>query len=81
MKSFALTLALFLPAACAGARANSTATPYPLETCLVTGNTLGSMGDPVSVIRDGRELKFCCSPCVEEFDTDREFFLAKLTGR
>ena len=52
--------------------------PYPLDTCIVTENALGSMGDPYVKVYDGQEIKFCCKPCVAEFEDDMEHFLALL---
>lgn len=49
--------------------------PYPLETCLVTGTKLGSMGDPYVIVHDGQQIKFCCEPCVAEFEKDPAKFL------
>ena len=56
----------------------SKVTPYPLKTCVVTDNTLGSMGDPVTKIHNGQEMKFCCKPCVKKFDANPDKYLAKL---
>ena len=36
------------------------------------------MGDPITRVYDGREIKFCCAPCVAEFEANPEEFLAKL---
>ncbi len=44
--------------------------PYPLSTCPVSGSALGSMGDPVIKTIDGREVRFCCAPCVPTFEAD-----------
>lgn len=52
--------------------------PYPLDTCLVTDNKLGSMGDPVTIVHENRELKFCCSPCVKKFEKEPGKYLPKL---
>ena len=52
--------------------------PYPLKTCLVTGNDLGSMGDAQRVVYQGRELKFCCQPCVDKFQRNPQKYLDKL---
>ena len=52
--------------------------PYPLDTCIVTDNVLGSMGDPVVKVYNGQEIKFCCKPCVGEFEDNMEHFLALL---
>lgn len=46
--------------------------PYLLDTCPITGNKLGSMGDPVIEIIDGREVRFCCAGCVDKFKSDKE---------
>jgi YHS domain-containing protein len=62
----------------AGGRALSTSKPYPLKTCVVSGNTLGSMGDPVTQVYHGQEMKFCCKPCVRKFNADPAKYLAKL---
>ena len=53
-------------------------TPYPLNECLVTDNELGSMGDPIVIVHEGQEVKFCCEPCVDEFYEDPQAFLSKL---
>jgi len=68
--------ALFAVAACQGPKSNIA--PYPLTDCLVTDNELGSMGDPVTIIYRGQEVKFCCEPCVEEFQAEPGKFLAKI---
>lgn len=54
------------------------AKPYPLKTCIVTGNELGSMGTPVTKVFQGREIKFCCKACVAKFDANPQKYLAKL---
>jgi hypothetical protein len=52
--------------------------PYPLDTCIISGDKLNSMGDGVTVIRDGREIKFCCTGCVKDFDKNPAKYVAKL---
>ncbi len=54
------------------------ASPYPLKTCLVTDNELGSMGKVVTKVHDGRQIKFCCKPCVKKFDANPAKYLSKL---
>jgi YHS domain-containing protein len=51
---------------------------YPLDTCPVSGEKLGSMGDPVDYVHDGRLVRFCCSGCITGFRKDPEKFLEKL---
>jgi hypothetical protein len=64
-------------------RHHESADTYPLKTCVVSGEDLGSMGDPVVVWHkvDGqpdREVRFCCKRCVGRFEADPEQYLAKL---
>ena len=63
-----------------GAAAAPAAKPYPLTTCLVSGEELDSMGDPVVIIHQGREIKFCCDKCVPKFRQDPAKYLAKLAA-
>ena len=41
--------------------------PYPLETCLVTGDDLDEMDERVSTVYDGQVFEFCCKPCLKKF--------------
>jgi len=54
------------------------AIPYPLDTCLVSGEKLGSMGKPPEIIHDGRQIKFCCKSCIPDFNEDPAKYLSKL---
>jgi hypothetical protein len=49
---------------------------YPLDTCVVSGEKLGAMGDPVVIQHEGKEVRFCCSQCVGEFNKDPAKHLA-----
>ena len=69
-----LVIVLFASLASCGTKAK----PYPLDYCLVTDNALGSMGDPVVIVHEGQEVKFCCKPCIRKFNADPDKFLAKL---
>ena len=55
------------------------AKPYPLDVCIVSDEKLGSMGDIVTHVHEGQEVKFCCAGCFEEFKLEPAKFLAKLT--
>lgn len=57
---------------------SSMVNPYPSDYCIVTGNELGSMGDPISIGYKGREIKFCCKPCVKKFYKDPSKYLSNL---
>jgi len=36
---------------------------YPLTTCPVSGQKLGSMGDPVDLVQGNRLVRLCCGGC------------------
>jgi hypothetical protein len=52
--------------------------PYPLKTCIVTGEKLGEMGDPYVHTYQNREIKFCCKSCLKKFDKDAAGYLKKI---
>jgi len=52
--------------------------PYPLDTCVVSGEKLGSMGKPVVLKYQGREVRLCCGNCEQEFRKDPAKYLKKL---
>lgn len=52
--------------------------PYPLKTCLVSGEPLGEMGDPTVINHEGQEIKFCCKDCVKSFNKEPDKYLKKL---
>jgi YHS domain-containing protein len=52
--------------------------PYPIETCIVSGERLGEMGDPIVRVYDGREMKFCCGGCVGKFEANRAGYFAQI---
>lgn len=43
--------------------------------CIVTGNKLGSMGDPVSFQHEGKTYKVCCAPCIKKFNKNPQQYL------
>lgn len=51
---------------------------YPLKSCIVTDNELGSMGKPLSKTYGDQEVRFCCKPCVKKFEQNPAKFLKKL---
>jgi len=52
--------------------------PYTLNVCSISGEELGGMGEPISLVQDGRDLKFCCSGCPPRFKADVAKGLAKI---
>jgi YHS domain-containing protein len=58
--------------------AERTLKPYPLDTCLVSGAKLGSMGEPVTYVYEDQEIKFCCAGCIPAFEKDSEKYMKML---
>ena len=52
--------------------------PYPLDTCIVSDEKLGSMGNPVVFTHEGQEIKLCCKSCKPKFLKDPATYLKKL---
>lgn len=52
--------------------------PYTLATCPVSGQRLGSMGDPVVREYDGREVRFCCDGCIDRFEKNQAAYWEKI---
>ena len=44
--------------------------PYTLATCPVSGEKLGSMGEPIVLEADGSQVKLCCKGCTKKFKAD-----------
>ena len=79
MKTKIVTLIIAGFAACAVSAAE--VKPYPSDVCIVSGNKLGSIGTPVTMIHNGQEVKFCCKPCVAKFKKDPEKYLKKIAPK
>lgn len=71
--------AILALSSCATSESSGTAsrgvTPYKSDMCALTDNKLGSMGDPVTIVHAGQELKFCCKPCVKKFNDNPDKYL------
>ncbi len=55
--------------------------PYPLETCLVSGEDLDAMDERVSTVYDAQIFEFCCKPCLVKFNKDPEKYQGKLSTK
>ncbi len=51
---------------------------YPVNTCVVSGMKLGSMGEPIDYVHKNRLVRFCCKGCIPKFEKDPDQYLAKL---
>lgn len=55
-----------------------TTTAKAIDWCIVSGEELGSMGDPVPYKYNGRDVTFCCKSCVKQFEARPVAYLARL---
>ncbi|MBI3882302.1 MAG: YHS domain-containing protein [Verrucomicrobia bacterium] len=46
--------------------------------CPVSGEKLGSMGEPFVFEYKGQKIKLCCDGCKKDFDKDPEKYLSKI---
>ena len=76
--TIAATTATMSAAAPGGERVGD---PYTLTTCPISGGALGSMGEPVVNLYDGREVRFCCAPCIGKFEKDLEASFTELDAQ
>ena len=51
---------------------------YDVDTCIISGGKLDSMGGPVDHLHGNRLIRFCCKGCIEPFEKDAAKHLAKL---
>jgi YHS domain-containing protein len=51
---------------------------YPLETCVVGGGKLGSMGTPVEYVMHNRLVRLCCRGCVPSLRKDPVKYTAQI---
>lgn len=53
--------------------------PYPLDTCIVSGEKLGGEhGKPFVFVHEGQEIKLCCKSCQKDFKKDPAKYLKKI---
>jgi hypothetical protein len=51
---------------------------YPLSICPVSGEPLGSMGDPLDLVANGRLVRVCCKGCTRAVTTNPADAIAKI---
>lgn len=53
--------------------------PYPLDTCIVSGEKLGSGGmKTYTFVHEGQEVKLCCKSCLKDFKKDPAKYIKKI---
>jgi YHS domain-containing protein len=63
----------------AAAKEAAARNPYPLKTCLVSGEKLGGeMGAPYTFVYEDREIKLCCKSCLKTFKKEPAKYMKKL---
>jgi len=78
---YALAMAALLPLSAAQAAEAKTEKPkpYPLKTCVVSGEKFGGdMGDPYVFTHQGREIRLCCKSCLKDFNKEPAKYIKKL---
>ena len=56
------------------------AKPYPLKTCVVSGEEINDTGEmkPHVFTYEGREIKLCCEGCLKDFKKDSAKYIKKI---
>jgi hypothetical protein len=54
--------------------------PYPLDTCIVSGEKIGADPGmkPYAFTHEGREIKLCCKGCLKDFNKDKAKYVKKI---
>ena len=52
--------------------------PYPLKTCVVSGEKLGDHGKPYVFTHEGQEIKMCCEDCLKDFKKNTATYMKKI---
>lgn len=78
LTSLAIILAVAFGVSAVRAEDKPAAKPYPLTTCVVSGEKLDSMGKPYAYDHEGREVRFCCKNCVKDFKKEPAKYLKLL---
>lgn len=71
----AVAMMLFVPGVSAEERVGD---PYTLDTCPISGKKLGSMGDPIALLVEGREVKVCCAGCKDPVTSNPAAIFSKI---
>lgn len=69
-----------LTAGVLSARAADKPEPYPLKTCVVSGEEINDKGEmkPHAFTYQGQEVKLCCKSCLKDFNKEPAKYLKKI---
>jgi uroporphyrinogen-III decarboxylase len=59
-------------------KTDTKAKPYPLKTCVVSGEKLGGDMDPYVFVYKGQEIKLCCKDCLKDFNKAPAKYMKKI---
>jgi hypothetical protein len=51
---------------------------YPLDTCVVSGEKLGEMGEPADLVIQNQLVRLCCAGCEKKLRQDPAKYLSKI---
>jgi hypothetical protein len=51
---------------------------YPLDTCVISGEKLTAMGDPIDLVHGTRLVRLCCNGCLKSFAKNPDQHIAKI---
>jgi hypothetical protein len=78
----AILIAAFVTAPLAGFAAekkDGKAKPYPMDTCVVSGEKLGEGSmKTYTFTHEGQEVKLCCKSCEKDFKKDPAKYMKKI---
>jgi hypothetical protein len=77
--SFFTAMAALVLVSCGGG-GQTAGKPYPLATCVVSDEKLGSMGEPYVFVHEGQQIKLCCDGCLKDFKKEPSKYLTKLAA-
>lgn len=61
-------------------KAASKEKPYTLDTCIVSDEKLGEMGEPFVTSYKGQQVKMCCKACNKDFTKNPDKYLKKIAA-
>lgn len=76
-----LAIAVMLAAAAKDESKERVGDPYTLNTCPVSGEELGSMGEAPVIIHEGREIRLCCGGCEKKYRENAEAMNQKIDAK
>src|SRR5262245_26222907 len=74
----ALITAFALSAFAADKQVKLKTKPYPMTTCVISGEKLDSMGEPFVFTEGDQEVQLCCKSCKKDFEKDKKASLKKI---